>query len=99
MDKKALRILKKILGKRICSFTDSKKSYTIFLGEEGYECDCPDFLIRHGSYMIEYDDEVKTRTIPGCKHIAQYLANEGMIGVSKRKRGSCLWEEVEPRNP
>lgn len=84
MLKKEVEVFKKILGSKMTSFTDKTKVYTIFLGKEGYECDCKDFEIRHGSYHITYRDEEKTYEIQGCKHIARHLKDIGMEDVVTR---------------
>ena len=74
-----VELWKKLLGNRVNSFTDDSKQYTIFHGEDGWVCDCMDFKIRKGSHKISYEDPLHNESgvIMTCKHIAQFLADNG----------------------
>jgi hypothetical protein len=99
--KRELSLWKRLLGVKVESFTEDGKFYTVAAGEKGLECDCQDFIFRRGSYRIVFQDPQKPQglqgnNIQGCKHMAQYLADVGMKGVTKTG-ASCFHEKVEPR--
>ncbi|MEM2382930.1 MAG: hypothetical protein QW521_02010 [Desulfurococcaceae archaeon] len=77
MDSKEKELWKKLLGVKVPSFTEEDKEYTIFLGEKGYECDCPDFIYRKGSHWYRIIEDGKEKEIKACKHIGRYLAEQG----------------------
>lgn len=78
-------VLKKVLGAKEPSESRSNTTFTIFLDEDKYTCDCEDFRFREGSYDIAYKDEQgETQTQQGCKHIARHLRKLGLeIAVTK----------------
>ena len=79
VSRKELAIWKKILGHKMESFTEEGKDYIIFVDKEGWTCSCPDFLFRHGSHTYVITDEDGTTTrIQSCKHVGQFLANQGL---------------------
>jgi len=90
VSRKILRVWKELLAHKIPSFTTDGVKYCVFIGENGWECECLDFKIRGGSYDIFFQDPSKSEgigkpmeQIQGCKHIAQELANIGMKDVTK----------------
>jgi len=77
--KDELELWKKMLATKMHSFTDHSKEYAIFHDGEEYVCDCMDFKIRKGSHHIQYTDPMNNETgdIKTCKHVAQFLADNG----------------------
>jgi len=79
VSRKELAVWKKLLGNKVESFTTTGKQYTVFYGEHGWECDCPDFEFRQGSHTYEVIGEDGTKTkIQSCKHVGQFLADQGL---------------------
>lgn len=86
MNLRVKELWKKILGIKILSFTDHDKNYTVFYGENGWECSCEDFKYRHGSHTFEVEDnngiffrnKKHWKEIRTCKHIGQVLADSGI---------------------
>jgi len=73
MNKKEMKVWRRLLGKPVKSFTNPEKTYTVFYDGEKYTCDCPDFIFRKGSYTLYWTENGKPRMQRGCKHIAKYL--------------------------
>ena len=73
MNKKEMKVWRRLLGKPIKSFTNPEKTYTVFYDGEKYTCDCPDFIYRKGSYILYWREDGELRKQKGCKHIAKYL--------------------------
>ena len=73
LNKQELKAWKSLTGKRIKSFTDEDKTYTVFFTKEGLKCDCPDFLFRNGSRLIEYKEKGTAKKLQGCKHMFKFI--------------------------
>ncbi len=77
LSRKEKEALKKVLGHKVASFTQNGKTYTVFNGEDGWECSCPDFIFRKGSYKIIARKDGEVLEVRGCKHIAHVLKERG----------------------
>jgi len=73
-----LDVWKRLLGIKMASFTRTGIDYTLFFGENGWECDCKDFQVRGGSHKYEFTEGNEKHTIQACKHIGQHIANQGI---------------------
>lgn len=78
ISREELAVWKKLLGNKVESFTQTGVAYTIFFGEEGWECDCMDFKMRQGSHTFEITEDDKKVKIQACKHVGQFLADSGV---------------------
>jgi len=85
--KAELKVWRELLGDKINSFTDENKIYTVWFGETGFECSCPDFEYRDGSYEISFNDTDGRHRVQGCKHIAKHLHRCGMKDLILAKDG------------
>jgi hypothetical protein len=76
--RKEIEVWKKLLGTKINSFTHKEHQYTVFLGENGWECECMDWKVRKGSHTYLFNDNGELKQLKACKHIAQAIANSGI---------------------
>ena len=84
LSKKEKEVLKKVLGHKIESFTVPGKKYIVFNGEHGWECTCPDFIFRGGTYKIVAKRGSEIIELQGCKHIAEVLKKLGYAVALER---------------
>jgi len=98
MNKKEMKVWRRLLGKPVKSFTNPDKTYTVFFDGEKYTCDCPDYIFRRGSYILYWEEkgengEVINKSQRGCKHIAKYLGETFGKCKALDKHG---WMKVYP---
>lgn len=93
-------IWRRILGEPIRSFSGANKTYYIYYDDNGLACTCADFQFRKGSYSIIWTDGTTLdykNYIRGCKHIAQYLANQGYKVYRKQYGKIDMYQRIEPQ--
>jgi len=91
------KVNKALFGRKVRSFTDKGRTYTVYLGKDGkYKCTCPDFIFRKGSYNI-FPEKHPEKAQRGCKHIAKVLGDTLGVKTVLVRRNTGMGYVYRPR--